>query len=516
MPAKYKVYVDWNNDGDFSDPGEDVTSRTLDGRTPIIVRYGRDQARALSPVSPAEVNLELNNISRDYSPENTASPLNGMVQPGRDVFIKATLSAVDYPVFNGQLDDFTAKPGVEDRSIDVSCLDPLGRLRGVEVSTELFTGIRTGDAIHKLLDAAGWPAAARDIDSGATVMPWWWADVEDCFDAVMKLVNSEGPPALITCDGSGNIVFRDRHHRLTRTASLTAQSTWRSTGTVEPVVSTPTVYNHGWKEIVNVVDFEVALRRPDGLPTAVWNSQERITLVAGETATFTARAGNPFFNAIVPVQDVDYTLVTGTVSIYLTKLSGQSTTVVILAVGGTAIIDGLQVRATAVQTVTTVVVHAEDPVSTGNFGRRSLPDSTDPVWASVYDARAIAQLILGRRAGRVPTISVTLVNANNTRLLQQLTRNLSDRVHLVLTQIGLDADCFIEQIQHVIGQGGLEHRTTFGLEKAPVPTSTPFTFDVAGQGFDQGLFTGAGSDNPATMFRFDDAARGFDLGVFAF
>jgi hypothetical protein len=78
----------------------------------------------------------------------------------------------------------------------------------------------------------------------------------------------------------------------------------------------------------------------------------------------------------------------------------------------------------------------------------------------------------------------------------------------------LDADCFIEQIQHSIGQGGLEHRTTFGLEKAPVPTSNPFTFDVTGAGFDQGNFTGTGVDDPATMFQFDVAGHGFDQGCF--
>lgn len=501
MPARYKVYVDWSNNGTFTDAGDDISSRVLDGRTPVVIRYGRDQARALSPISPGEVNAELNNISRDYSPENAASPLAGKVLPGRSVFSKATLLGVDYSLFNGQLDDFTVKPDFEDRSIDVSCLDALGRLRGVEVSTELYSGVRTGEAIGHLLDAAGWSATARDLDPGATVMPWWWADAEDCFDAVMKLVASEGPPALITSDGLGNVVFRDRHHRLLRSASLTVQSTWRSSGSIEPLLSTPAAYNHGWKEIVNVLDFEVPLRRPDASPTAVWNSQDRITLAPGETATFTARASNPFYNAIVPEQDTDYTLVAGSPAITLTKLSGQSTTVTILAIGGQAIIDGLQVRATAVQTVTTVVVHAEDSVSIGNYGRRSAPDGLTPAWANVYDAQAIQELILAKRADRVPTISVSLVNANNTRLLQQLTRNLSDLVHVVLTHVGLDADCFIEQIQHTIGQGGLAHTTTFGLEKAP---SQPVGVFIIGSATNGVLGTNRlgknGLDDPSLVF----------------
>jgi hypothetical protein len=139
-----------------------------------------------------------------------------------------------------------------------------------------------------------------------------------------------------------------------------------------------------------------------------------------------------------------------------------------------------------------------------------------PVWANVYDALAILQLIIGKRAERLPTISVTMRGAaNSVRLNQCLTRNLSDRVHVVEGQTGLDADCFIEQISHAIGQGGAEHVTTFGLEKIPAVVTNVFTFDVAGQGFDQGLFAQVGQDNPATMFRFDTGGQGFDQGLFA-
>jgi hypothetical protein len=233
----------------------------------------------------------------------------------------------------------------------------------------------------------------------------------------------------------------------------------------------------------------------------VWNSQDRITLVAGETATLTARASDPFYNAIIPVQDVDYTLVSGAPQITLTKLSGQSTTVTILAVGVDAIIDGLQVRATTVPVLTTVVLHAEDSVSIGNYGRRSAPDSLAPVWANLYDAQAIQEVILARRADRVPTVSVTLVNANNTLLTQQLTRDLSDLVRVKLAQIGLDADCFIEQIQHQIGQGGLEHRTTFGLEKAPTQPTAVFIIGSATSGvLGTNRLGKNGLDDPSLVF----------------
>jgi hypothetical protein len=512
----YRLMIDWNDDGDFDDSGEDVTSRTLDGRTPVNVRYGRDQARALSPISAGTANYELNNLSRDYSPENTSSPLDGLVQPGRRTLFQVDYDGTTYTLYRGFLDDFKVKPEIGQRSVDVTCIDALGRLNGVSVSTSLYTSIRTGDAIGLVLDAVGWPADLRDLDPGATVIPWWWLEDADALDAVLNLVDSEGPTALVTVDGDGRIVFRDRHHRLLRTASQVVQATWRSSGAVEPLVSAPADYNHGWKEIVNAISFNVAVRQPAGGLAAVWTAPGRITLSAGQTATLEAKGSTPFFGALTPVAVTDYTLVSGTVAVALSRTSGESTTVSILAIGGAAIVDNLQVRGIALNTVTTAVISGEDATSIGKFGRRSLPTGRDPVWASVQDAAAIIDLILGKRADRVPTISVSMVGGGSpVRLLEQLSRNLSDLVHVVEPHTGLDADCYVEQIAHTVTQGGADHRTTFGLEKAPVAVSPVFTFDVAGKGFNDGKFGIRGGDDPNTMFIFDQTGHGFDQAVFA-
>ena len=512
MAATYRVLVDWRDNG-FADLADDVTSRVLDQRTPVTTRYGRDQIRQLSPTAPGELGCEINNISRDYSPENTSSPLAGFIAPGRRVQLEATNAGVSKVVYTGYLDDFDLKPGINDRSVPVSCIDALGRMRGVSVTTGLYRGIRTGDAIGLVLDAVGWPADARDLDSGASYLPYWWLDDADAYDALMQLADSEGPAALVTVDSQGRIVFRDRHHRLTRAESLNVQATWRSSGT-EPVISDPVNYNHGWKEIVNSVSVEVPLRQPDPVPSAVWSAQGLITIAAGTPVQIIARAGNPFLAAVTPVEGVDYARLSGTLSVTLSRDSGQSTTITLTSAGG-AVIQDLQLRAYAISS-TSVVVTVEDQQSIDKYGRKSYQSGRLPVWANAYDAFAILSLIVAQRAERLPTISVTMRGAGNpARLIECLTRNLSDRIHLTESLTGLDADCFIEQIAHSISQGGLEHVTTFGLEKIPPVVSTPFQFDTAGRGFNQGLFLGGGLDNPSTMFRFDTAGVGFDQGVFA-
>lgn len=509
----YALYVDWNDDGDFVDTGENVTARALDQRTPVSTRVGRDQARALSPTAAGTAAYELNNISRDYSPENAGSPLAGLVQPGRRTLFTMFYDSTTYVLYNGFLDNFSIKPEYGQRSADVTCLDALGQLNGVKVSTSMYTGIRTGTAVGYVLDAAGWPAALRDLDPGATIMPWWWLDEADAWQALQELADSEGPASLLSVDGDGKIVFRDRHHRLLTAASQTVQATWRSSGT-EPTVSAPATYNHGWKEIVNDISFSVPVRTPAAGLSVVWTAPGRITIATGQTVQVTARSTDGFFGAVVPVAGTDYTAVAGSVLVVMGKTSGGSTTVSLTASGGAAIVDNLQVRAIALTTAATLVVHGEDPVSIEAFRRRSLPDIRQPVWASQYDASDIIDLILGRRAQRLPTITVSMVGGDVTRVLQQVSRDLGDRVHVIEEHTGLDADCWIEQISHTVTQGGAEHRTAFGLEKAPEVISNPFTFDVAGQGFDDGVFVGTGYDDPSLMFMFDVTGQGFDDGVF--
>jgi hypothetical protein len=511
MSASYQLLIDWQDNG-FSGGPDDVTGRTLDQRTAITIKYGHDQSRQFSPISPGELNFEINNISRDYLPDNASSPLAGYVQSGRHVRLIASTPMTSVGLFDGYLDDFDIKPGLNDRSVPMSCVDALGRLKGVSVTTALYKGIRTGTAVGVLLDAAGWSSTARDIDSGASFLPYWWLDDVDAFEALMQLVYSEGAPALVTVDRNGSIVFRDRHHRLTRAASLTSQATWRSSA-VEPVLSDPITYDHGWSEIVNSVTTEVPIRAVDSLPSQIWSAPGVLTVPAGTTLQIIVHGSSPFQDAIVPIQDTDYTLVSGDVTPALSQLSGQSTTLALTSTGG-AVIQDMQLRATVIQS-TSVLVSVEDDASISRYGRRTIDTAQLPVWANAYDVAAILGLLIAKRGDRLPTLQVTMRGAGSPlRLAECLARTLSDRVHLTESLTGLDADCFIEHIAHTVDSGGRQHVTTFGVEKVPPLVTTPFTFGVAGQGFDQGLLGGGGLDNPATMFRFDTAGVGFDQGVF--
>ena len=142
-------------------------------------------------------------------------------------------------LFNGHTDDSPINPDL-DNKVSATChwWIRLADFRGLTISTAVYQGIRTGEAIDMILDECGW-TGARDLDVGATVMPFWWEDNSDAFTALETLVRCEGPPAMLTVGSDGGIVFKDRHHRLLDAASITSQATWTGVpGAAEPVMST--------------------------------------------------------------------------------------------------------------------------------------------------------------------------------------------------------------------------------------------------------------------------------------
>src|SRR4249919_671650 len=301
-----KVEIDWNRDLDYSDISENVTEFVRARNNPISLDYGRDQSTALAPTIAGRGSLVLDNDDRRFSPRNTSSPIYGYVKPARPVRITRTLptSGTTYTLFVGHTDDSPINPDVTSKQVSLSLVDSLADFRGLNITTPLYQGIRTGQAIGYILDACGWSAPLRDLDAGATVIPFWWEDGTDALDALGKVLRSEGPPAMLTVGSSGEIVFKDRHHRLLDAASLTSQATFRADGMIEPVMNIPFDYDEAWKNIINTGLISVDVRTPNALDV-VWTIDSPIGFTASETKTFIAQTTDPFYNAVTPLSGTD-------------------------------------------------------------------------------------------------------------------------------------------------------------------------------------------------------------------
>jgi hypothetical protein len=483
MPvSSYSVAVDWAGDGSFTTTGDDVTNR-IRTRSPITIAYGRDQARALSPVGPGQADFELYNGSRDYTPGYVSSPLYPNVLPARPVRIQATLSATTYTLHRGKFDSYEPTRGNEaERSVKISTLDAYASMTKVKISTALSQGITTGTAIGLVLDAAGW-TGGRDLDTGATWIAWWWEDGATAGDALDKIMNSEGPPALLYVDpATNNIVFRDRNHRIMRTASKTSQATFRDSGTDTSTAvrfGEGLTADYGWRNVINSVTFSVEERQSINT-TTVWESDEIIVVDASSSRTIAISTQDPFFEARVP-NDSDYEVTSGSVSsVTLSRTSGASLIITINAGVSGAVLNGLRLRANSVAVVRTLQIAAKDSTSIATYDEQPWPN--DAPWVTKYDATDIANNIIALRKDPLIQVSVPLVPSNDFALALMFTRDLSDRVTITDAASGISGDFYIERIEHTIrGQKNAPIvETTFSCEAVPsgLPAN-PFTIGTS-------------------------------------
>jgi hypothetical protein len=285
----------------------------------------------------------------------------------------------------------------------------------------------------------------------------------------------------------------------------------------------PFEYEIGWRDIVNDVQLPVDERVPDPDITTVWESQDTINLAIGEATQVRIETSDPFLEAnpiTLAAGDIVYTG-SGVPTISLSRTSGQSTTATITAVGGTLNITYLRLRARSLPVAKSILVAASDSTSIARHGDRSYQE--DVPWAGQHDAFAVSQLLLAQYAERRPTVSLRIVSSDLAHHLQVVGRQISDLITIRNSELGLYGDFFIENVSHTLARmtaqsacPGPVHYAAFGCEQSGIVVAdNPFTFDLVGSGFDDGVFDPTAADNPATVFIFDHATQGqFDVGRF--
>lgn len=532
----YSYAIDWNSDGNFTASSAmlmlpfmgtgGVDDTTQDVVSDVTFSYGRDQDRQLNPGSVGSAAMTVCNVSRKYSPDNSSSPLFGDLDPAREARFQVDWSGAVFPLFRGRVDDFEVHADFGDRTVGFTFLDGMALLQGVKLSTGVYESLRTGQIIGVILDQMGW-TAGRDIDVGATIVKFWWAEGTDAMTAVNDIVKSEGPPAVAYVAPDGTFVFRDRHHRLQNSTSVNVQGSFASkalgtcTATDQPGlnISRPFTYAHGWRDIINSIAFDVSERVASAYVTNVWTSEDTITLATGQGISIDISGSDPFRDAVTPVAGTDFTAVgIGTVNVTLNRTSGQSVQITLLAVGGSVVISGLKLRARTLPVLRTVKVQRRDTGSISQHGERAYPDSAP--WANVNDAGAIADMVLLHYARRRPTVQLRVVVSDPVHFFQVMQRTISDRVHIRNDEMSVDQDFFVERVTHTIQRANAPgrppvHGVVLGCERVLDTTSNPFTFDKRGAGFDAGVFDPISSDDADTVFIFDDPIQGmFDTGLF--
>ena len=487
MPTgTYVMAVDWSGDGsNFSGTGEDITARTLS----VEYNRGNDYASQLVGKAVAgTLTATLNNESGDYSTFNASSPLTGNLVPGRKVKLTANDGTTTFTLWSGFLESIEPLPSATGPNLArLKAIGPLGFLNKLEVSTALFTDTATGALIGEVLDAAGWPADDRDIDTGLVTLPYFWAQRTPTFQALRLIEDTE--TAMLEENGAGQIVYRDRHARSKDTRSVTSQATYSDASGAGLAYSGVSQID-ALKFIYNDLRAKVQFFSVAGSASVLWTHPESGSsspgIAAGATKTFTALypSSGPANTAqavgawTTLAATTDYvgndaadgsgTTRTSSLSASLTKRAQSMDIALTNGHSGTVYVTKLQARGTALSTTDPVEVAASDSTSQTAFGRRTYPHPSK-FWPSTTEGQDWADFHVEVWKDPVPLLRMTVAGNRSTATLTDIyTREISDLITVTAVNdsgLGINETFFIEKMSHSI-DAQLNHRVTYTLSQA--------------------------------------------------
>ncbi|MBA7694057.1 hypothetical protein ES703_102658 [subsurface metagenome] len=302
------------------------------------------------------------------------------------------------------------------------------------------------------------------LDSGQDTVPLaYWHKVRARF-ALEEVEDSE--LGFIYFNGAGELCFEDRHHRFSATHQ-TSQATFDDT-------MVDIFYDYSARKVFNEIRATIT---PWELKTIaeLWRLEETPSIENGETITLWGNF-EFFADAITtPVATTDYTAnsaadgggddETANVTITMSKLAKAVKLVIQNDAAHIVYITFFRVRGTYYDSETKLSRKSEDATSQGLYQKRTL--SIDGKYLTDADlAQNYCDYALGRFKDPQADIVITLINKSSTLLTQILSREISDRITVKNTELGLDRKYFINKMEHEITQGGTVHRCRWYLVDA--------------------------------------------------
>ena len=452
--AVYKIEVDWNNNGSFADADEDISNDVKS------ISYSRGKDEELGKANPGTLEIRVNNSDGKYSPTKSGGIFTNLL-PKRVIKVTTTSPAA-YNLFYGYIESITPHPDPASQDCYISAIDGLDFMARAELDTVLYKDTVTGTLVTNILDAAAWSASLRSIDAGQDTVPYaYWNKVKARF-ALSDIEDSE--LSFILINGEGKLAYEDRHHRYSATHQ-TSQATFDDT-------MVDISYDYSARNIYNEVRATVT---PWNLESEaqLWKLEETTapSIDIGQAKTWWGDAsvdGVPVFVDawVTPASTTDYTAntqaggggddKTGDIAITTTKFAQSIKLVVTNNATVKVFITLLKARGTYYDDLTKVSRKSEDSTSQTNYQKRTL--ALDGKYLTDADkAQDFCDYGIARFKDPQAEVVITIVNKDATNLTQILAREISDRITAKNTDLGLDADFFINKMEHEVTEGGKRH-----------------------------------------------------------
>ena len=506
--SNYNLFVDWNNDGDFDDSDENISSYVQR----LEWERGRDLANNLTGEYVSGIlKVVLRNTSGIFSSFNTSSDLYGNILPSRKIRLSMGGGSFPYtfPItYNqtqwvGYLDSLVPYPDMQGNDIAImTAIGPLAYLNKKTIKVAKQTDRNTGTAIGDILDAAGWSADDRDLDTGNTTITRFTIPQDTkTIDALRMVENSENGFVSETKDGK--IKFEKRQARQTDSNATTSQATLSDATSTSNFRFHTIEQEDSLDNIFNEVNVNVQFFNTDSDADIVWihaetgsdspsipTGQSRIyraffpQLTADTTQTHYTNADSiDTWTTTAATTDVlantaangSGTNATGDLTIVNTKTSNYMDIKLTNGNANTVYITKLQARATVTRATDQTQITANDTTSETAFGKRVFNGTARFIPTSEEGFRW-CQYNLVRFKDPLQMLKVTIpANRNDTTMTAIQTLEISDRITLdAHTKTGLlaaDKDFFIEGISHIVES---KHQHTVQLLLSPVSSLSKF------------------------------------------
>ena len=483
--ATYKLQVDWENDGDWTGTGETIDMGRVRS---IACSFGRDRASQLTGKCKAGTfRAVLDNRSGDYNPFNSSSPIYGNILPGRPVRLLGTSAGQDdQPIWQGFLTRITPQVFLGgDATATLEATGPLGQVNLDQIEVPMVTSQRTDQVVGDILDAAGWAAGARTLDTGKTTIATYWKAATYTVPALQEVESTEG--GFLRESKDGKIVFDNRVHRLAG-AALTSQATYSDAPGAARVYSVlvqddplPHVFNIFSTSVQTYTTASVAVlwtlseTGASSPMISVGVARTWIARYPTESSANNARGVNAWTTTAATTDmvansaaDGSGTNMTSDIGISVSKSS--ETMEITLTNNGSvqAYITKLQARGTAVTADDPAEIKVEDATSQTAYGKRTWPARTQYI-PSTTEAVEWANYNVGLYKDPTAVLQMTyFANRDQNALDEMLDRDISDRVTVVAentADLAINRDFFIESVRHQIG-ADRTHRVTYLLSDA--------------------------------------------------
>jgi len=164
--------TDWKATPDFTQAIDDITDYVKSH----YIERGKNQEQGNNQAGTLD--LTLLNSDKRFSPTYAASPIltaGGAIRPWLPIRARATVGGATKTIYTGFISRIRVDPRLDVQEAYMYCTDGMDLLaRNMVTQDETNRAkVNDGEAVGKILDAAGWPVSKRTIDtSGSSIVEY--------------------------------------------------------------------------------------------------------------------------------------------------------------------------------------------------------------------------------------------------------------------------------------------------------------------------------------------------------